>query len=170
MVFDKWDPPYRTPSRRSQVVRSYTARRSFLSTWLWQLALVVFPKLRFFSLFLRAQRVMDVQAFLDEDRGPSLLATASVMMILSTIFVGLRFYARYLTSTSFNIQDVIIPFAWLAEIGLCINGISNYAFQYLALLVLIRKQWRSRSPTRDDIWHISLRSTQQRYLSISSAS
>lgn len=49
---------------------------------------------------------MDVQSFLDENRGPSLLATASVMIFLSTLFVGLRFYARYLTSTSFNVQDM----------------------------------------------------------------
>ncbi|OAK95185.1 hypothetical protein IQ06DRAFT_64953 [Phaeosphaeriaceae sp. SRC1lsM3a] len=66
---------------------------------------------------------MDLQSFLAEDRSTSLIATASVMILLSTLFVGLRFYARYLTSTSFNIQDVIVPFAWLAEIGLCVNGI-----------------------------------------------
>lgn len=66
---------------------------------------------------------MDLQSFLAEDRSTSLIATASVMILLSTLFVGLRFYARYLTSTSFSIQDVIVPFAWLAEIGLCVNGI-----------------------------------------------
>lgn len=68
---------------------------------------------------------MDLQSFLAEDRGPSLIATASVMILLSTLFVALRAYARYLTSTSVNIQDVIIPFAWMAEMGLCINGISK---------------------------------------------
>jgi hypothetical protein len=68
---------------------------------------------------------MDLPAFLAEDRGPSIIATASVMIILGTVFVGLRFYARYLTSTSFGIQDVIVPFAWLAEVGLCINGVGK---------------------------------------------
>ncbi|CAO2656176.1 Nn.00g049790.m01.CDS01 [Neocucurbitaria sp. VM-36] len=61
--------------------------------------------------------------FLAEDNGPSVIATASLMVILCTLFVGMRYYARYLTSTSFNIEDVIIPFAWLAEIGLCVVGI-----------------------------------------------
>lgn len=48
------------------------------------------------------------------------------MIIFCTVFVILRYYARYLTSTSFNIEDVIIPFAWLAEIGLCIVGIGEF--------------------------------------------
>lgn len=66
---------------------------------------------------------MDLEAFMAEDHGPMILATASVMITLCTIFVGLRFYARHLTSTSFNVEDVIVPFAWLAEIGLCATGI-----------------------------------------------
>ncbi|KAH7095038.1 integral membrane protein [Paraphoma chrysanthemicola] len=66
---------------------------------------------------------MDTPSFLAEDRGPSILATASIMIILCTCFVGLRYYARYLTSTSFNVQDVIAPFALIAEIGLCVTGI-----------------------------------------------
>lgn len=68
---------------------------------------------------------MDIPGFLAEDRGPSILATASVMIILCTVFVGLRYYARYLSSTSFSVQDVIIPFAWLAEIGVCVTSISK---------------------------------------------
>jgi hypothetical protein len=68
---------------------------------------------------------IDLPSFLAEDRGPSLLATASLMIILCTVFVGLRYYARYLTSTSFSIQDVLIPFALIAEIGLCVTGISK---------------------------------------------
>jgi hypothetical protein len=46
------------------------------------------------------------------------------MITLSTIFVLLRYYARYLSSTSFNMQDVLIPLGWLAEVGLCVTGIS----------------------------------------------
>jgi hypothetical protein len=73
---------------------------------------------------------MDLPVFLAEDRGSSIIATASVMVILSTLFVGMRSYSRYLTSTSFNAQDIIIPFAWLAEVGLCINGISKRYTSY----------------------------------------
>jgi hypothetical protein len=81
---------------------------------------------------------MDLPAFLAEDRGPSIIATASTMIFLSTLFVGMRYYARYLTGTSFGVQDIIIPFAWLAEVGVCINGISkSHAFSDLAKLLTV---------------------------------
>jgi len=63
--------------------------------------------------------------YLAEDNGPTIIATASLMIIFSTVFVGLRYYARYLTTTKFGAEDIIIPFAWLAEIGLCIVGIGE---------------------------------------------
>ncbi|KAF1920475.1 hypothetical protein BDU57DRAFT_16106 [Ampelomyces quisqualis] len=65
----------------------------------------------------------DLPAFLAEDMGSSIIATSSVMIVLCTVFVGLRYYARHLASMSFSAQDVIILFAWLAEMGLCVNGI-----------------------------------------------
>ncbi|KAL5371436.1 hypothetical protein PMIN06_012881 [Paraphaeosphaeria minitans] len=61
--------------------------------------------------------------YLAEDRGPTIIATASLMIIFCTVFVGLRYYARYLTLTKFGAEDVIIPFALLAEVGLCTVGI-----------------------------------------------
>jgi hypothetical protein len=45
---------------------------------------------------------------------------ACLMIIFCTAFVALRYYSRYLTSTALNTEDVLIPFAWLAEMGLCI--------------------------------------------------
>jgi hypothetical protein len=68
---------------------------------------------------------MDTSAFQDEDKGPTIIATASMTIILSTLFVVLRYYARFLTSTSLGVQDLIVPFAWLAEVGLCVNSISK---------------------------------------------
>ncbi|OAG02579.1 uncharacterized protein CC84DRAFT_1207476 [Paraphaeosphaeria sporulosa] len=61
--------------------------------------------------------------YLNEGHGPTIIATASLMIILCTVFVGLRYYARYLTSTHSGAEDVIIPFALLAEVGLCVVGI-----------------------------------------------
>ena len=61
--------------------------------------------------------------YLAEDIGSTIIAAASLMIIFCTLFVGLRYYARYLTSTAFGTEDVIIPFAWLAEIALCATGI-----------------------------------------------
>ena len=62
-------------------------------------------------------------AFLAEDIGPSITATASLMIVFSTVFVGLRFYARFLAHAKFGVEDVITPFAWLGEMGICITGI-----------------------------------------------
>lgn len=69
-------------------------------------------------------------AFLAEDIGRVVTATASLMIVFCTAFVVLRYYARYLTSTSFTIEDAIIPFAWLAEVGLCIVGIGKCALRF----------------------------------------
>ncbi|KAF2007735.1 hypothetical protein P154DRAFT_452904, partial [Amniculicola lignicola CBS 123094] len=66
---------------------------------------------------------MSSPSYLADNIGASILATASVFILLSTVFVGLRYYARHLTQTPFALEDVIIPLAWLAEIGLCITGI-----------------------------------------------
>jgi hypothetical protein len=73
---------------------------------------------------------MGTSTFLDEDKGPTIIATASTMIILSTLFVALRYYARFSTSTSLAVQDLIVPFAWLAEVGLCINGISKICIYF----------------------------------------
>ncbi|KAF1835395.1 hypothetical protein BDW02DRAFT_496109 [Decorospora gaudefroyi] len=67
--------------------------------------------------------MQDSPEFLAENRGPTVTAAASVMIFFCTTFVALRYYSRYLTSTAFSVEDAIIPFAWLAEIGLCISGI-----------------------------------------------
>lgn len=64
--------------------------------------------------------------YLAESLGPQLVVIASVFMLLSTVFVALRYYARYLTQTRFGLEDVITPFAWLAEIGLCVTGIGMF--------------------------------------------
>jgi hypothetical protein len=73
---------------------------------------------------------MDVEAFLAEDRGHSIIVTASVMIALCTLFVGLRFYARYLMSTPLGVQDIIAPFAWLAQMGVCATAISEFSLSF----------------------------------------
>ncbi|KAF2685508.1 hypothetical protein K458DRAFT_13206 [Lentithecium fluviatile CBS 122367] len=62
--------------------------------------------------------------YLAEDLGPTIIATASLMIIFCTAFVGLRYWARYLTQTPFGAEDVFIPFAWLSEMGLCTVAIA----------------------------------------------
>ncbi|EDU49287.1 integral membrane protein [Pyrenophora tritici-repentis] len=61
--------------------------------------------------------------FLAADISPVVLLTAFSMIVSCTIFVILRYYSRYLSGTAFSTEDVIIPFAWLAEVILCLSGI-----------------------------------------------
>jgi hypothetical protein len=60
---------------------------------------------------------------LSEDIGPTIIATASLMIFFCTVFVCLRYYARFLANTAFGPEDVMVPLAWVAEVGLCIVGI-----------------------------------------------
>lgn len=76
--------------------------------------------------------------YLAEDAGPSLIATSALFIILSTIFTVLRFYARHLTQAQFGLEDVIMPFAWLAEIGLCIINICQSGQPSFMISLLIR--------------------------------
>ncbi|KAF2798255.1 hypothetical protein K505DRAFT_189223, partial [Melanomma pulvis-pyrius CBS 109.77] len=61
--------------------------------------------------------------YLAEDIGSAIIATASLMLIFSTVFVGLRYYARFLAQAKFGGEDLLIAFACLAEVGLCMTGI-----------------------------------------------
>ncbi|KAF2121791.1 hypothetical protein BDV96DRAFT_681862 [Lophiotrema nucula] len=87
---------------------------SCLLKWLWK---------SYFLFKMSAPTSTPSPAYLSEDIGPTILATASLMIIFATLFVILRYYARYLTQTKFGAEDIIIPFAWIAEIGICITGI-----------------------------------------------
>jgi hypothetical protein len=74
--------------------------------------------------------------YLAQDIGPTIIATASLLIILSTLFVGLRYYARHLAQTKFGIEDLIIPLAWLSEVGLCITGIGTSQSRSISKLLL----------------------------------
>lgn len=79
--------------------------------------------------------------YLAEDIGPTVIATASVFIFFSTFFVGLRYYARYLTGTKFGAEDIIIPFAWVSEIGLCITGIRKHPLLQLLAVAGIQSHF-----------------------------
>ena len=64
--------------------------------------------------------------YLREYRGDTLLAICDTFIVLDTVFIPLRFYARYLITSSFGWDDAIIPAAWLSNVGLAILCISLY--------------------------------------------
>ncbi|KAF2760796.1 hypothetical protein EJ05DRAFT_243018 [Pseudovirgaria hyperparasitica] len=62
--------------------------------------------------------------FLAQNSGEDLIACATIFIILNTTFVGLRFYARFTKQTSLGLDDYVIAFAWVANIGLCVLAIT----------------------------------------------
>lgn len=65
--------------------------------------------------------------YLAEDRGHVLVAIAVLFMVVDSLFVALRFYAQRLNKTPIGLDDVLIPFAWLVQFGICILGIGTQA-------------------------------------------
>jgi len=63
--------------------------------------------------------------YLAENQGHVLVAFAVLFIIVDSLFVALRFYAQRLNKTPFGLDDLIIPFAWLVQVGLCLLGISK---------------------------------------------
>lgn len=66
------------------------------------------------------------QEYLDEYSGNTLIAICALFLILETVCVVLRYYARHLTTSGFGWDDALIPAAWLTNVGLCILCISQY--------------------------------------------
>ncbi|CAI6334239.1 unnamed protein product [Periconia digitata] len=56
-----------------------------------------------------------------QSRGTTLVATCVLFIVLDTVFVGLRHYARrYLKSMPFASDDLLVLLAWLTHIGVCV--------------------------------------------------
>ncbi|KAF2202540.1 hypothetical protein GQ43DRAFT_307710 [Delitschia confertaspora ATCC 74209] len=63
-------------------------------------------------------------AYLAEDEGHTMIAIAILFIILNTLSVAIRFYARRLNKSTLGSDDLVIPFAWLVNVGLCALGIT----------------------------------------------
>ena len=55
----------------------------------------------------------------NDDRGPVIIATGSVLMVATTLFVVLRLWAQKLIKSSFDIDDwlIVAALASLSKIG-----------------------------------------------------
>ena len=62
--------------------------------------------------------------YLNEYRGDTLINIAAVFITFESISVALRIYARIITTSKMGWDDMIVPLGWLANIGLCVLGIS----------------------------------------------
>lgn len=62
--------------------------------------------------------------YLNEYRGDTLITISALFIALESISVILRVYARTITTSTIGWDDILIPLGWLANIGLCVLGIS----------------------------------------------
>ncbi|TVY93747.1 hypothetical protein LAWI1_G000884 [Lachnellula willkommii] len=59
------------------------------------------------------------QSYLEAYSGNVLIGVCSAFIALETIFLALRFYARSLAPLQWTWEDLLLPFAWLFNVGLC---------------------------------------------------
>lgn len=90
-------------------------------------------------MFMESENMLDLNApvlglsadYLAENEGPSVLATVGAMMILCTAFVFLHYFSRYLSGTTFGLEDGLFPFGWLANMTLCVTDICESTTPFL---------------------------------------
>jgi hypothetical protein len=63
----------------------------------------------------------------EEYCGNKLITISIVFIILNTIFVILRCYARFITKAAYGWDDYLIFASFISNIGLCAVSISTYA-------------------------------------------
>ncbi len=63
--------------------------------------------------------------YMAQSCGSALIIISALFITLDTIFVALRFYGHSLAHVSLGLDDLIIPIAWIAHVGLCILGIGK---------------------------------------------
>lgn len=61
-------------------------------------------------------------SYLAEDISGQLLAATTVILVITTALVALRFYARSLTNASAGWDDLLLPPSWILVVGACTTG------------------------------------------------
>ena len=66
------------------------------------------------------------EAYLNAYSGHSLFAVSIAFIVLTTVFLALRFYAtRVLRAISFGVEDVFLVAAYIVNLGMCALGIGS---------------------------------------------
>ena len=66
---------------------------------------------------------------MEEDRSNQLIAAVATILVLSTIFLALRLYARVLTTAERGWDEFILPVAWILVVGTCAIDIGKSSNQ-----------------------------------------
>ena len=72
-----------------------------------------------------------IQAFLEEYNGWQLQAVCISFILIDTVFVVLRFWARSFHQRPLDWDDLLIFIAWINLLGLEIDGIRKHPFHML---------------------------------------
>jgi hypothetical protein len=62
--------------------------------------------------------------------GNNLVTISIVFIILNSVFVILRFYARFITKTAYGWDDYLIIAGFISNVSLCVVSISTYTLFY----------------------------------------
>lgn len=62
---------------------------------------------------------------LGEDTGDRLVGICIAFIILTTLFIALRFFSRHFTVATFGLDDVFMLAAYFVDLGLCAIGIGE---------------------------------------------
>ena len=69
-----------------------------------------------------------------QDEGPMLIAVSVFFIVVTTIVVPLRFFARYLANVGFWWDDWILLVAWVSKYKTCIQVVLSH--------LMLSRSWR----------------------------
>lgn len=64
-------------------------------------------------------------AYLAEDSGDTLIGISIAFAILTTLFLGLRLYAKRFTAGGYGVDDYFLVAAYIVDLGMCAVGIGK---------------------------------------------
>jgi hypothetical protein len=84
---------------------------------------------------LRNESSVEPSAFSNQEYcGNKLVTISIVFIILNSVFVILRFYARSITKAAYGWDDYLIIASFISNVSLCVVSISTYAlFHHIPL-------------------------------------
>ena len=80
------------------------------------------------------QKLPQSSEYLGENSSGKVVASTSVILILATFLLALRFYSRLLTKTPSSWDDILLLPAWMFLVGACIvaYGKNTISMAYFA--------------------------------------
>lgn len=65
---------------------------------------------------------------LDDDEGYILVNVSIAFAVLTSVFLGLRFWAKAFTAQNFGLDDTFLLLAYVVNLGMCAISIRKFPF------------------------------------------